>query len=221
MPAASLSGQNGPDPAHPHPFPGLDRVGFLKPLIDAPHVVVGDYTYYDDPDGPQHFVERCVTYHSPAIGDRLIIGRFCAIATGVQFIMNASNHRLDGLSTYPFAIFGQGWEDAAYDWRWNSRGDTIVGNDVWIGTQATIMPGIEIGDGAVIGAKAVVGSNVPPYAVVAGSPARVVRQRFDAASVARLRAIRWWDWPAEKITRHLHLIRGTDIDALERAGRAP
>lgn len=219
MPGLFSPGRSGPAPSDPHPFPGLDRVGFLKPLINAPNVIVGDYTYYDDPDGPEHFVERCVTYHLPVVGDRLVIGRFCAIATGVQFIMNAANHRLDGLSTYPFTIFGQGWEDDTDDWRSTFRGDTKVGNDVWIGTEATILPGVTIGDGAVIGAKAVVGSDVPPYAIAAGNPARIVRRRFDAETVARLQAIAWWDWPADIITRHLDLIRGNDVEALERAGR--
>lgn len=220
MPALPPQRPFGPDPRDPYPFPGLKRVGFLNRLIDAPHVVVGDYTYYDDPAGPEHFVERCVTYHPPAVGDRLVIGRYCAIATGVQFIMNASNHRLDGLSTYPFAIFRQGWEDSDDAWDRTRRGDTVVGNDVWIGTQATIMPGITVGDGAVIGAKAVVASDVPPYATVVGNPARIIRRRFDAATVARLQAIAWWDWPAEKVTRHLELIRGDDVEALERAAAA-
>jgi len=134
----------GPDPATIHPLPGVAQIGFLKPIVDHPRIEIGDYTYYDDPAGPEHFVDRCVRYHFEHIGDRLIIGRFCAIASGVEFIMNGANHLMDRLSTYPFEIFGQGWEDETVDYAKASRGDTVVGNDVWIGTGATIMPGVKI-----------------------------------------------------------------------------
>jgi len=209
----------GPSPADPHPMRGFPQVGFLKPLIDAPNIEVGDYTYYDDPEGPERFVERCVLYHFPFMDDRLVIGRFCAIARGARFVMNGANHALDGLSTYPFQIFGQGWEagfDPA-DYAAGRRGDTIVGNDVWIGMEAMILPGVTIGDGAIVAARAVVSRDAPPYAVVAGNPARVVRERFPAGEVERLLKLRWWDWDTAKITRNLALIRGRDVAALERA----
>jgi len=207
---------NGPNPNEIHPMDGFPQVGFLKPLVDRPNVEIGDYTYYDDPiAGPERFLETCVRYHFEHLGDRLIIGRFCAIASGVQFIMNGANHRLDGLSTYPFAIFGKGWEDPEYNWKEGSRGDTRVGNDVWIGTDAVIMPGVTIGDGAIIGSKAVVASDVPAYGVAVGNPARTLRQRFDEATIDRLLAVAWWNWPAERITRNLQSIRGADIEALE------
>ncbi len=211
----------GPDPLDPHPMPGFPRVGFLKPLATAPNVEIGDYTYYDDPAGPEHFLEKCVLYHYDFVGDRLVIGRFCALAEGVTFIMNGANHATGGFSTYPFNIFGKGWE-IGFDpqsWADELRGDTVVGNDVWIGMQATILPGVTIGDGAIVAAKAVVSADVPPYAVVAGNPARVVKMRFDAATVARLRAVAWWSWPVERISRHLDAIRGADIDRLEAAAR--
>lgn len=210
----------GPDPLNPHPMDGQPRVGFLKPLVDDPHIEIGDYTYYDDPDGPEHFVAKCVLYHYPFIGDRLIIGRFCAIAAGTRFIMNGANHAMSGLSTFPFNIFGGGWEEGfnPETWAKELRGDTVVGNDVWIGYDATIMPGVTIGDGAVIAAKSVVSRDVPPYAIVAGNPAQTVKRRFDDATVARLLAIGWWNWPPEKISRNLGAIRGGSVDALEEAG---
>lgn len=211
---------HGPDPLDPHPMDGQPRVGFLKPLVDDPHIEIGDYTYYDDPDGPEHFVAKCVLYHYPFIGDRLVIGRFCAIAAGVRFIMNGANHAMSGLSTYPFNIFGNGWEEGFDPETWSRelRGDTVVGNDVWIGYDVSIMPGVTIGDGAVIAAHAVVSRDVPPYAIVAGNPAQTVRRRFDDETVARLLAIGWWHWPVEKITRNLAAIRGGRVDALEEAG---
>lgn len=215
----ALPADCGPDPLDPAPLPGHRRVGFLKAFVDRPNVEVGDYTYYDDPDGPQHFLERCVLHHYDFLGDRLVIGRFCAIATGVTFIMNGANHAMTGLSTYPFNIFGKGWEEG-FDMgsiAAGLRGDTVVGNDVWIGHEAMLMPGVTVGDGAIIAARSVVAGPVPAYAIVAGNPARVVRMRFTEAEIAALNAIRWWDWDAAKITRNLALIRGNDVDALRRA----
>lgn len=210
---------NGPDPAQSHPMPGVRRVGFLKPLVDAPNVVIGDYTYYDDPHGPERFVENCVLYHYPFVGDRLVIGRFCAIGEGVRFVMNGATHAMSGFSTFPFNIFGLGWEDGfdPASWTRENRGDTDVGNDVWIGARATILPGVSVGSGAIIATQAVVSRDVPPYAVAAGNPARAVKQRFDEDTVSRLLTVAWWDWPAEKITRNLDAIRGSNLSALEAA----
>lgn len=210
---------NGPDPLNPRPLVGHPRVGFIKPLIDRPNIEVGDYTYYDDPAGPEHFVEKCVLYHFDFVGDRLVIGRFCALATGVRFIMNGANHVTGGFSSYPFEIFGAGW-DADFDrsaYETAFRGDTIVGNDVWIGTAATILPGVRIGNGAVVGAHAVVTSDVPDYAVVAGNPSREIRRRFDVQTIEALLEIAWWNWPAEKITDNLAAIKGADIERLKKA----
>ena len=210
---------NGPDPRTPYPMPGHPRVGFLKALVNRPNIEIGEFTYYDDPRGPEGFVERCVLHHYDFMGDRLVIGRFCAIATGVTFIMNGANHAMTGFSTYPFNIFGQGWE-TGFDWATidaGFKGDTIVRNDVWIGHEATILPGVTIGDGAIIATKAVVSADVPPYAIVADNPAKVIRQRFSDEIVAELLAIRWWDWPADRITRNLDAIRGADLSALKNA----
>ncbi|WP_306119830.1 MULTISPECIES: CatB-related O-acetyltransferase [unclassified Roseitalea] len=207
----------GPDPQDPFPIAEHARVGFLKPLVDDPQIEIGEYTYYDDPDGPEHFADKCVLYRYPFIGDRLVIGRFCALATDVRFIMNGANHATDGFSTFPFNIFGKGWETGFDVARWTAalRGDTVVGNDVWIGREAMVMPGVRIGDGAIVAARAVVTRDVPAYAIVAGNPARVVRMRHDAATIARLVAIAWWDWPVALISANRHLIGGADLEALE------
>jgi virginiamycin A acetyltransferase len=195
------------------------RVGFLKALVDAENIEIGDFTYYDDPEGPDKFVERCVLHHYPFIGDRLVIGKFCAIAEGARFIMNGANHAMSGFSTYPFNIFGHGWEEG-FDvgtWEAENRGDTVIGNDVWIGMEAVILPGITIGDGAIVAAKSVVTHDVPAYAIVAGNAAKVVKMRFDDKTVKRLLKVAWWDWPRDRIGRNLDAIRGADIEALEAA----
>jgi virginiamycin A acetyltransferase len=209
---------NGPSPLDPHPMAGFPQVGFLKPLVKSTNVVVGEYTYYDDPGGPEHFEAKCVLYHFPFVGDKLVVGKFCALARGVRFIMNGANHQIGGFSTYPFYIFGYGWEavtprpgDLPY------KGDTVIGNDVWLGYDVLVMPGVKIGDGAIVAARSVVTKDVPPYTVVGGNPAQVVKQRFPAEVVAELLAIRWWDWPVEKITRNLHAIMGADLATLRGA----
>ncbi len=211
----------GPDPNQLYPVAGDQRVCFLKNAIRNPNIVVGDYTYYDDPAPPQDFEHRNVLYHYPFIGDKLIIGKYCAIARDVRFIMNGANHGVRGFSSYLFPFFGQGWEggrgDPAKVGNPYGRGDTLIGNDVWIGYEAMIMPGVKIGDGAVIGARSVVASDVPAYAIVAGNPARVLRARFDPDTVELLQAIRWWDWPAEDVTRHLKAIVSNDLLALRAA----
>ncbi|KQT69816.1 MULTISPECIES: CatB-related O-acetyltransferase [unclassified Aureimonas] len=209
----------GPDPTLAHPVPAHRRIVFLKAVVDHPLIEIGDYTYYDDPEAPERFVERCVSHHYDFIGDRLIIGRFCALATGVRFVMNGANHAMTGFSTYPFNIFGGGWE-AGFDLAtvqagW--KGDTVVGDDVWIGEGATILPGVRIGSGAIVAMGSMVTGDVPPYAIVAGNPARLVRRRFDEATIERLLALGWWSWPADKISRNLGAIRGADLDKLEAA----
>lgn len=205
---------HGPDPRTKHPVAGHSRICFIKNVITNPNILVGDYTYYDDPDGAENF-EAQVLYHYPFLGDRLIIGKFCALATGVTFIMNGANHKISGFSTYPFQIFGGGWEkvmprleDLPF------KGDTVVGNDVWIGYRSAIMPGVKIGDGAIIAAKSVVTSDVPPYAIVGGNPAKLIRPRFPAEVVEALLEIAWWNWDIEKITRNLKHLVSADLDAL-------
>jgi virginiamycin A acetyltransferase len=205
---------NGPSPNNKHPMEGFPQVCYLKNTVKSPDIIIGDYTYYDDPEDSEDF-ERNVLYHFPFVGDKLIIGKFCAIARATKFIMNGANHKLSGISTYPFQIFGNGWEkvmpdpaDLPY------KGDTVVGNDVWIGYDALIMPGVRIGNGAIVAARSVVVSDVAAYNMVGGNPAKPIRQRFEADVVERLEAIAWWDWPIEKITANLSLIVSADVEAL-------
>lgn len=210
---------NGPDPTDKHPMTGFPQVCFIRNTVRSPNIVIGEYTYYDDPDDSENF-ERNVLYHFPFIGDKLIIGKFCAIARGVRFIMNGANHKLSGISTYPFQIFGAGWEkvmpemeDLPY------KGDTVVENDVWIGYEALIMPGVRIGNGAIVSSRAVVTRDVPAYTIVGGNPAVPLRKRFSDEAIAKLEAAAWWDWPIEKITRNLDVIVAADIDKLAALAR--
>jgi virginiamycin A acetyltransferase len=203
---------HGPSPETRYPIPGITRTGFLRPFITRPNIVVGDYTYYDDPRGPEHF-EAGVLYHFDFIGDRLVIGRYCSIAAEARFIMNGGNHPTTWLTTYPFPIFGHGWEVATPP-DWPNRGDTVVGNDVWIGYGATIMPGVHIGDGAVVATAAVVTKDVPAYAIVGGNPATILRYRFDEATIARLLAMRWWDWDPATVARNVGVLCSGNVAAL-------
>lgn len=204
----------GPDPLNKHPMLGFPQVCFIKNTVTNPNIIIGDFTYYDDTEDSENF-ERNVLYHFPFIGDRLVIGKFCAIAKGVQFIMNGANHKLSGFSTFPFYIFGNGWEkampkpeDLPY------KGDTIIGNDVWIGYKALIMPGVKIGNGAIISSQAVVTTDVPAYTIVGGNPAKVIKSRFPDEIVIELEKLAWWDWSVEKITKHLTAIMSNDINTL-------
>jgi virginiamycin A acetyltransferase len=205
----------GPSPTTRYPIPGVTRTVFLNTLITSANIIVGDYTYYDDCEHPENF-ERNVLYHFDFIGDRLIIGKFCAIASDVKFIMNGGNHRTDWFTNYPFPVFGQGWESVMPD-QWPHKGDTVIGHDVWIGYGATLMPGVQVGDGAIIAAQSVVTKAVPAYAVVGGNPAQIIRYRFDAATIEALLTLQWWHWDIEKITRYLPAICGSDLQALQKA----
>lgn len=201
-----------PDPNELHPIKGVTRTVFLKNTITNPQIIVGDYTYYDDPESVDSF-EKNVLYSFEFMGDKLIIGKFCQIATGVRFIMNGSNHAMDGVSTYPFKVFGHAWSDASMNV--TSKGDTVIGNDVWIGNSATIMQGIKVGDGAIIGTNSLVTKDVEPYSIVGGNPARLIRKRFDDETRNFLLTLGWWDWSVEKITKHLKAITEGDIDYLK------
>ena len=204
----------GPNPNEKEPLDGFPQVGFLKNFITRDNIIVGDYTYYDDPLGPERF-ETNVLYHFDFIGDKLVIGKFCAIARDVQFIMNGANHSLKGFSTYPFYIFKNGWENALPDSDNRSKiKDTIVGNDVWIGYKATILPGIKIGHGAIVASNAVVTKDVSPYSIVGGNPAKVIRMRFDENTIESLISTAWWDWPVKKITEKLPEIINSDLSRL-------
>jgi virginiamycin A acetyltransferase len=195
---------------------GFAQVCYLKNVIKNPNIIIGDYTYYDDPIDSEGF-ERNVLYHYPFMNDRLIIGKFCAIARDVTFIMNGANHKIDAFTTYPFSIFGNGWErvtpkieDLPY------KGDTVIGNDVWIGYDSLIKPGINVGNGAIIGARSVV-VKVAPYTIVGGNPAKEIRKRFSDTVIHLLQAAKWWDWSIEKITKYLEVLTSNNELALREA----
>nr|WP_163830677.1 Vat family streptogramin A O-acetyltransferase [Spartinivicinus ruber] len=205
----------GPDPNDKEPMKGFPQVGYLKNYITSEQIIVGDYTYYDDPDGPERF-EQNVLYHFPFIGDKLIIGKFCAIAKDVKFIMNGANHKISGFSTYPFQIFGNGWEKVIpKEGELPYKGDTIIENDVWIGYESTIMPGVKIGSGSIIASKSVVTNDVPPYSIVGGNPANIIKYRFNNDTINQLLDIAWWNWNPEKITNNLEAIVGCDLSYLQ------
>ncbi|MBO6534536.1 MAG: CatB-related O-acetyltransferase [Muricauda sp.] len=193
---------NIPDSNTVFPLSNYKNLCFLKNLVNNPNIIVGDYTYYDDFDDVSNF-EKNVKYHFDFIGDRLIIGKFCMIASGATFIMNGGNHLTEATSAYPFAIFGGAWQDAMKGKSYPTKGDTVIGNDVWIGHDATIMPGVQIGHGAIIATKAVVTKNVEPYTIVGGNPAKEIKKRFSEDSIARLLEMKWWDWDLEKITQNV------------------
>ncbi|KAI9133012.1 Vat family streptogramin A O-acetyltransferase [Acaryochloris sp. CCMEE 5410] len=203
-----------PDPTVVHPMAGFPQICFIKNTVTNPNIVIGDYTYYDDPVDSENF-ERNVLYHFPFVGDKLIIGKFCALSRGIRFIMNGANHKMSGFSTFPFEIFGKDWQRITPQGNeYPYKGDTIIGHDVWIGYEAVIMPGIKIGDGAIVAAQSVVTKDVPPYTIVGGNPATVIRQRFPDSVVQALLGIAWWNWDIETITANLEKIVGADIDVL-------
>ena len=204
---------SAPDKNTIYPLPHYDRLCFLKNIITRPNIIVGDYTYYDDFEDVRNF-EKNVRYLFDFTGDKLVIGKFCMIASGVTFIMNGANHLTDAISTYPFAIFGHGWEGAMEGRQYPTKGDTLIGNDVWIGYNATIMAGVTIGDGAIIAANSTVTKDVAPYAIVGGNPATEIRKRFDEDRIRKLLDLKWWDWPIEKITDKVHLLTGKEMEEL-------
>ena len=203
----------GPDKDSVFPIENYDKLCFLKNIINSPNIVVGEYTYYDDFEDVHNF-ERNVRYHFDFTGDKLIIGKFCMIASGVKFVMNGANHLTDSLSAYPFAIFGKGWEKAMEGKSYPLKGDTIIGNDVWIGHNATLMPGVTIGDGAIIATNSTVVKDVEPYAVVGGNPAREIKKRFPEETIEKLLQLKWWDWSLEKINDNLQNLTDNKIDRL-------
>ena len=204
-----------PDKDKKFPIENSKELGFLKNFITHPKIEVGDYTYYHDADGVENF-EKNVKYLFDFNPDKLIIGKFCMIATGATFIMNGGNHLTDAISTYPFAAFGKSWVNAMEGKSYPQKGDTIIGNDVWIGYQATIMPGVKIGDGAIIASKSVVIKDVAPYSVVGGNPAKEITKRYSEEEIETLTQISWWNWPIEKITEHLQDLTNADVAALSK-----
>ena len=197
------------------PLKNYDKLCFLKNIITNPNIIVGDYTYYDDFEDVHNF-EKNVKYHFDFTGDQLIIGKFCMIASDVKFIMNGANHLSNAISTYPFAVFGNGWESAMEGKTYPNKGNIEIGNDVWIGYNATIMAGVKIGDGAIIATNATVVSDVKPYTIVGGNPAKVIKKRFSPEIIERLLKLQWWNWDIEKITKNVQNLTDLDIDKLEK-----
>lgn len=201
-----------------YPRTGDDQTVYLNQVITNPNIIVGDYTMYNDfVNDPTEFEKNNVLYHYPINGDRLIIGKFCSIACGAKFPFNSANHSLTSLSTYPFPIFFEEWglERAQVARAWDHKGDIVIGNDVWIGYEAVILAGVTIGDGAIIGTRAVVTKDVPPYTIVGGVPAKPIRKRFPDDTIAALLALRWWDWPEERIAGCLDAIQSGQIDQIK------
>lgn len=184
----------GPDKKAIHPNPNIPSLCFIKNIIKNPNIIVGDYTYYDDYETNGEDFEKHVTHFYPFIGDKLIIGKFVSIAKGIKFIMNGANHRMNGITTYPFNILGSGWEKVTPKLEdLPLKGDTMIGNDVWIGENVTILPGVHIGDGSIIGANSVVGKNIEPYSICVGNPVRVIKKRFDEETINKLLSLQWWN----------------------------
>ena len=196
-----------PDPNIVHPIKGYDREIYIKPTLKKPNIVVGDFTYIADSEFESH-----VTHHYEWIGDKLIIGKFCQIAAGVEFVMNGANHQMNAISTFPFYTL-EGWNMNPPDVSCLPiKGNTIIGNDVWIGQNAVILPGVRIGDGAIIGANSIVGSNVEPYTIVVGNPARIVRKRFDDELIVLLLELKWWNMNTAQVQKIIPLLSNSDIE---------
>ena len=201
-----------------YPRTGDNQTIYLKNAITNPNIKVGDYTmYHDFVKDPREFEKNNVLYHYPVNRDRLNIGKFCSIACGAKFLFNSANHSMESLSTYPFPLFFEEWgldrNDVAD--AWDNKGDIIIGNDVWIGYEAVILSGVTIGDGAIIGARAVVTRDVPPYTIVGGVPAKAIKKRFSEATIAYLLRIQWWNWSIEKIAENIAAIKAGRIEQLK------
>lgn len=209
-----------PDKDKAFPNPAIPSLCYIKNVVKNPRIIIGDYTYYDDKDGADRFEEH-VTHFYEFIGDQLIIGNFCAIARGVCFVMNGANHRMDCATTYPFYIMGRDWGGAIAPVKdeLSLKGDTVVDNDVWIGQNVTIMPGVHIGNGAIIGTNATVASDIPPYSIAVGNPARVIRRRFDEETIELLERLAWWNRPIKEIDTLMPLLTLTDTEEMKKAIR--
>ncbi|MBQ7712259.1 MAG: CatB-related O-acetyltransferase [Clostridia bacterium] len=204
-----------PDPNAIHPIRGYDKEILVKPTVTNPNIIVGDFTYIADSD-----FERHVTHLYDSLGDRLVIGKFCQIAAGVEFVMNGANHQMNGATTYPFFTM-EGWDASAPDKSdLPFKGDTVIGNDVWIGQNVVILPGVHVGDGAIIGANCVVSKDVDPYTIVVGNPVKTVRKRFDDELIDLLLRFSWWDKSIDEIKALIPLLTGSDIEALRRELKA-
>ena len=204
-----------PDPNVVHPIAGYDKEIYVKPTITNPNIIVGDFTYIADSEFESH-----VTHLYPWSRDRLIIGKFCQIAAGVEFVMNDANHQMSAVSTFPFYTL-EGWDmEAPASSDMPFKGDTVIGNDVWIGQNAVILPGVHIGDGAIIGANSVVGGDVAPYTIAVGNPAKALRKRFDDELVDLMLRFKWWDKSIEEINALIPLMTSSDLEMVRKELKA-
>lgn len=195
----------------------LKRTCFLKNVITRPNIIVGDYSYYDDNENNVYNFEKNVLYHFDFLNDKLIIGKFCQIASGVQFLMNGMFHIQDAFSTYPFAIFSSECKEKyPKNIKFPFKGDTVLGNDVWIGVNATIMPGIKIADGAIIGANSLVTKDIGPYEIWGGNPAKLIRKKFGDDIISILLKLEWWNWDINKIMENVKILISNDIEGLKK-----
>lgn len=200
-----------------YPRLGDNQTIYLKNVITNPNIIVGEYTMYNDfVNDPREFQKNNVLYHYPINGERLIIGKFCSIACGAKFIFTSANHTLDSLSTYPFPLFFDEWglDKGNVTNAWDNKGDIVIGNDVWIGYEAVIMPGVTIGDGAIIGTRAVVTKDIAPYTIVGGVPAKPIRKRFSDRTIQYLMEMKWWEWSDKRIRKNIMAIQTGNIDRL-------
>ena len=203
--------RNKPNPNKIFPMPNIKTVTYVKPTIKNKNIIVGDFTYFADINFQKH-----VTHHYEFIGDKLIIGKFCQIGKGVEFIMNGANHQMNAVSTFPFYTL-EGWNQKVPPLsKMSLKGDTVVGNDVWIGQKVTILPGVKIGDGAIIGANSVVGSDVKPYTIVVGNPAKFVRKRFDNQLINLLLKLKWWDKSVEEINKLIPILTDNNLKKVKK-----
>lgn len=200
-----------------YPRNGDKQTVYLKNVIKNPNILVGDYSMYNDfVNDPREFERNNVLYHYPINGDKLIIGKYCSIACGAIFFFTSANHSMNSLSTYPFPIFSEEWEfdGSKIAKAWDNKGDIVIGNDVWIGYEAVIMQGVHIGDGAIIGTRAVVTKDVEPYTMVGGIPAQKIKNRFDENTIRKLLEIKWWNWSDEKVKENIEVIQKGRIELL-------
>lgn len=207
-----------PDKNKLYPNENIRTVCYIKNLPSRPNVEIGDYTYYsDNKNSPENFYDH-IQHNYEFLGDKLIIGKFCAIAEGVTFIMNGANHRMDGITTYPFNIFAGGWEKVTPTLeQLPFKGDTVIGNDVWLGQNVTIMPGVVIGDGAIVASNSTVVKDIEPYTIVGGNPAKVIKKRFNDETIIALLKLQWWNWDEQQIFDHLEqLVSVHDMDTLKK-----
>ena len=205
-------------PNHNQIFPNEYKTScFIKNVVQAPNIFIGDYTYYDDDNNPEKFEENNVLFNYPEFGDKLVIGKFCQIASGTKFIMGCANHRISSVTTYPFNVFDGVWSEKtpAHMSQLPFKGDIIVGNDVWIGRESVILPGVTIGDGSIIAAYSVVTKEVPPYSVVGGNPARLLKKRFHDELIEILLKLKWWDFEEEKLVEFLPLLCDPDLKKVQ------